>query len=88
VALRIRIFSSSFLREGNHQMSQELTDLTAEVAATRGVMQSAVLLIQGLARRLLDAGTDPAKLQALRDDLALGEADLSAAVAANQPPAP
>jgi hypothetical protein len=66
-----------------HAMSAELDALTADVAATRGVMPSAIVLIQSLAQRLIDAGTNPAALEALRADLAQGEAALSAAVAAN-----
>lgn len=70
------------------RMSQELDDLTAEVAATRGVMESAVLLIEGFDQRLADAGTDPAMLASLRTDLQQGKMRLASAVADNQPPMP
>lgn len=66
--------------EGTH-MSQALDDLTAEVAAVHGVVDSAITLIQGLRQQIIDAGTDPAKLQALTDDLHAQEVALSAAVA-------
>ena len=67
-------------------MSVEMDNLTAEVAATRTVIDSAIVLIQGFQARLdaaIAAGGDPAMLQALSDDLHSSEAALSAAVAAN-----
>lgn len=74
-------------QEGTH-MSEALDNLTAEVHTTTGVMQSALTLIQGIAQRLADAGTDTAKLEELRLDLEQNETALAAAVAANQPPTP
>ncbi len=68
-------------------MSQQLDDLTTEVSNNTTVTKSALTLIQGLAKQLADAGTDPAKLQALRDSLAENDAALAAAVAANTPAA-
>ena len=69
-------------------MSQQLDDLTAQVAATETVEKSAVTLIQGLAAQLEAAGTDPAKLTALTTSLK-GSADaLAAAITANTPAAP
>lgn len=61
---------------------KELDDLTAEVAATKGVVDSAVVAIQGLRQQIIDAGTDPAKLQALTDSLKDTEQTLAAAIAA------
>lgn len=63
---------------------QELDDLTTEVSETVGVMQSALALINGFAARLAAAGTDPAKLTALRESLDSNSQALAAAVAANQ----
>lgn len=74
-----------FITQQGEAMSQALDDLTEEVTTTRGVMASAVVLIQGFAQRLIDAGTDPAALAALQADLHDGEAALAAAVDANQP---
>lgn len=67
---------------------QELDDLTQEVTDTVGVEESAKALIDGFAARLAAAGTDPAKLSALRSSLKSASDDLAAAVAANQEPAP
>lgn len=64
-------------------MSQDIGPLETEVADTVGVMQSATVLINGFAARLADAGVDPVKLEALRNDLDTNGAALAAAVAAN-----
>lgn len=64
---------------------QDLQDLETEVSETVGIMESAQVLIEGFAARLAEAGTDPAKLQKLRNDLDSRSSSLAAAVAANQP---
>ena len=61
----------------------DLTGLTAQVNATITVEQSAIVLIQGLAAQLAAAGTDPAALQALQDNLLASATQLADAVAAN-----
>ena len=61
--------------------------LIAQVTATVGVQASAVTLIQGLVAELVAAQGDPAKVQALTDQLKASTDALAAAVAANQPPA-
>lgn len=73
------------LKQQGVDMSKELDDLTAEVAATKTVVDSAVVLIQGLRQQIIDAGTDPAALQALTDSLKSTEAALAAAVATPGP---
>ena len=75
------------LIEGKLIMSA-LDELTAQVAANTTVEQSAVTLIEGLAAKLAEAGTDPAKLAALQDSLKASSAALSAAILANTPAAP
>lgn len=65
----------------------ELEDLTAQVAANKTVVDSALVLINGIAARIAAAGTDPAKLAALTADLKSEDDALAAAVAANTPPA-
>ena len=75
----------SVTKEREITMSKQLDDLTAQVKANTDVEASALLAINGLAARLADAGTDPAKLQ---DDLAASATRLAAAVAANTPGAP
>lgn len=65
-----------------------LDDLTAQVASNRTVIDSALVLINGIADRIAAAGTDPAKLAALTADLKSEDDALSAAVASNTPPVP
>jgi len=69
-------------------MSKELDDLTAQVAQNTTIEESAVTLINGLAAKITEAGTDPAKLAALSASLTTSANDLSAAIAANTPAAP
>lgn len=69
-------------------MSQQMDDLTKQVAANTTVIEGAVSLIAGLRQQIIDAGTDPAKLQALTDSMAAEDAKLSAALVDNTPAAP
>jgi cytochrome bd-type quinol oxidase subunit 1 len=64
-----------------------IDDLTTQVAATDGVIASAVAAINGLVAALAAAGTDPRKLAALQDDLK-SHSDALAAAIATVPPAP
>ena len=64
-------------------MSVELDALTAQVQANTDVENSALVLIQGLHDQLVAAGTDPAKLSALKTALKSSADALAAAVAAN-----
>jgi hypothetical protein len=68
-------------------MSAELDALTVQVEATRGIEESAIQLINGIAAQLAAIKDDPAKIQALADSLKAESDALAAAVAANQPPA-
>ena len=63
--------------------SAEVEALRVQVEETKGVMQSAGVLLAGLHQRLTDAGVDPLALAAIKNDLATETAALSAAVAAN-----
>ncbi len=69
-------------------MSAELDRLTTEVAETRNVVDSAILLIKSLADQIRDNADDPAALNALADTLDAQQADLAEAVAANTMPSP
>lgn len=66
-------------------MSVELDRLTAQVTETRDLEQSAVTLIQGIAKQLHDAAAEPAKVQALADSLHASATALSEAITANTP---
>lgn len=66
----------------------ELEDLQAQVAANKTVIDSALVLINGIADRIKAAGTDPQKLADLTASLKAEDDQLAAAVTANTPPAP
>ncbi len=69
-------------------MSAALTKITNEVSETKGIIQSAVTLINGLAGQIRDLKDDPAALDALADSLDADSSALAAAVAANTPAEP
>jgi hypothetical protein len=66
-----------------------IDDLATAVAAEDTVIDSAVVLLQGIPPLIAAAGTDPAKLSALQADITAKTTALSAAVLAGTPtPAP
>lgn len=73
--------------EGFKKMSKEMDDLTAQVKANNDLLDSATTLINGIAARIEAAGTDPAKLKALTDELKAKDEVLADAVKANTPTA-
>ena len=62
-----------------------LDALTAQVTANTEVEASAVILINGLAAKLLEFANDPAAITALATQLQASADALAAAVAANTP---
>lgn len=60
-----------------------LDPLTAEVAESKTIMESAVVLIEGIAAKLEAAKNDPVEIQRLADELNASSEPLAAAVAAN-----
>lgn len=64
-------------------MAADLVTLEAQVKANTDLEGSAVLLIQGIATQLQAAKEDPAKIQALVDQLKTSATSLAAAVSAN-----
>jgi hypothetical protein len=82
----ISLLGASVARE--QTIMNELDNLTQEVSETKSVEASAVVLLQGLKERLDAAGTNPAALKALSDDLKASTDVLAAAVAANTPADP
>ncbi len=64
-----------------------IDDLQADVADDTSVKNSAITLLTNLHDALVAAGTDPAKLQAIKDQLDSSKAALSAAIVANTPAA-
>jgi hypothetical protein len=73
------------------QMSQDLSQLKAAVAANTSIIGSAITLIQGFSAKLQDAinaGADPVELQSIVDELNSQDVALSAAILANTPGEP
>ena len=66
-------------------MAGELARLQTEVSEISGVVDSAVVLINGLAQQIRDLAGQPVELAKLADDLDAKAAVLAAAVAANTP---
>lgn len=69
-------------------MTTALETLTQEVEETKGVVESAIVFIQGLKDQLAQAGTDPVKLQELAAALDQQQQALAAAIAVNPQPEP
>lgn len=79
------MFYTLRILKGEQLMSQELDDLTAQVHGNTDAIDSATTLINGIADRIKAAGTDPAKLKALTDELKQKDSELAQAGAANTP---
>ena len=76
------------LNKGINRMSVELDNITAQVHANSDAIESAIVLINGIADRIEAAGVDRAALKALTDELRTKDESLSAAVVANTPASP
>lgn len=66
-------------------MSREIDNLVTQVEANGVVLDSALVLINGIADRIIAAGGDPVKLKALTDELKAKDDTLAAAIVANTP---
>lgn len=69
-------------------MSIEFDNLTVQIQKNSEVLDSAIVLINGIADRITAAGVDPVKLNALTTELKAKDDLLSAAVVANTPIVP
>lgn len=80
---------NQLLQQGINIMAT-IDDITAAVAAETSIVQSAALLLASLHDQLTAAlaTADPAKIQAVVDQIGVNSAALAAAVAANTPAAP
>lgn len=87
IEAKLDLLLGLFLSE-ERRLLMTLDDLAKQVQANTDVEASAVTLIQGLAAQLKASANDPAKIQALADQLSASAAPLAAAVAANTPAAP
>lgn len=76
---------TQYIQERDAFMTQELDALTLEVSETNTIMQSAVVLIQGLAAQLEAIADDPAAILQLAADLDAQSDALAAAIAAVPP---
>lgn len=73
---------------GDLIMSAQLDALTEQVTQNTDTEASAIQLLTNLHDLLVAAGTDPAKLDALKQQLATSKDQLAAAIVANTPAAP
>lgn len=64
---------------------QDINELKAKVAAQTTVVQSTVVLIQGMIEQLKDAGDDAAEIQAVIAEMESNTQALAAAVPVNTP---
>jgi chromosome segregation ATPase len=69
-----------------NEMSAVLDRLTQQVSETKTVIDSAILLIQGLRDQLIAAQNDPERIQELIDELDASEQSLAQAVSDNTEP--
>ena len=81
-------FKSTQILKELQRMSLELDNLTAQVKSNSDLLDSATVLINGIAARITAAGTDPAALAALTTELKAKDDLLAAAVLANTPVQP
>lgn len=68
-------------------MASKIDNLAAEVALSVTVQESAIVLINGIATRIKEAGVDPEALKTLEDELRSTRDALSAAIVTNTPSA-
>ena len=66
-------------------MSKEMDDIVAQVKVNNDAIDSAVVLINGIADRITAAGTDGPALAALTAELKAKDETLATAVVANTP---
>jgi len=69
-------------------MSVEMDNITAQVKANNDLLDSATILINGIADRITAAGVDGTKLAALTAELKAKDDVLAAAVIPNTPAVP
>lgn len=78
------LFTKHFLAQGKQIMAL-LDEVITEVEGLRTVNGSVVALLEGLSKKLDDAGTDATKLQAVRDNLRTEKQRIADAVVAHTP---
>ncbi len=81
---RIETYIAALLGRVN-AMSEQLDSLAREVQEMGDVVDSAIVLIGGLAAQIRDLKTDPEALEALAAELDAKAGQLAAAVTANTP---
>lgn len=87
IKLDVVVQAITIIMELEAKMSAEMDRLEAEVAETGTVVDSVIVLLQGIAQQLQDAGTDRAKLDQLASDLD-AKTNALAEAAATVPPQP
>ena len=71
------------LTERMNVMTVQMQALTEQVTANNQLIESAKVLINGIATELIAVKDDPIKIQALADSLAAEDTTLAAAITAN-----
>jgi len=84
---QVNLLARYIAQQGGRLMGL-IDDLAADVTAQTTVIGSVETLLQNLSSQLAAAGTDPVKLQAVKDALDANTSRLAAAVQANTPSAP
>jgi predicted RNA-binding Zn ribbon-like protein len=82
------IFQIDRLIKKGAGITMTLDELQVQVTENTSLEQSAITLIQGIAAQLAAAAQDPAKIQALSDQLNASADALAAAIQANTPAVP
>lgn len=82
-----RLATKHDLAEMEKRIMSLLDDIQADVVDESTVIDSVVTLLGNISQQLKDAGTDPVKLQAIKDGIDANKAKLAAAVVANTPAA-
>ena len=82
----LALLTTVIQKEG--QLMAAIDDIQADVTAEDTVIDSVITLLTQLTGALKDAGVDPVKLAALRNDIQTKTKALANAVVANTPAAP
>lgn len=84
--IHVYLHGQTDLQRTLQDMNNKIDELTAQVKANHDAIESAKVLINGIADRIAAAGADQGKLDSLIADLKAEDESLSEAVAANTAP--
>ena len=87
LALCVIALALAHITDKLRRLHMDVQTILDKVNAEKTVIDSAVALLASLSQAIKDAGTDPAKLQAISDAIDAQQSELADAVAANTPAA-